>query len=139
MIESVSHRLVYVSSAVELLTEDLLEKILTSSWKNNLNSGITGVLIYNEGNLLQVLEGSKKGLHNLYGKISQDKRHYGCIILQDTPSNTRSFEDWPMGFKSVNNIEFLQLQKYWDMRNRNLPLINKEAGNPVRDILNIFV
>ncbi|MFD2163422.1 BLUF domain-containing protein [Paradesertivirga mongoliensis] len=133
------HRIVYVSTSVDLLAEEQLEEILSVSRKNNSEKDITGILVYNDGNILQVLEGSKKDLHTLYGQISQDHRHYGCIILQDTPSETRSFADWSMGFKSVSHIEFIQLEGYWDLRSKNMPLINDDSEGTIRNILNIFV
>jgi hypothetical protein len=133
------HRIVYVSTAASNFTEDQLQEILQISRKNNSAKGITGVLIYNDGNILQVLEGDKNALHSLYGTISQDRRHYGCIILQDTPSETRSFADWSMGYKAVSHIEFLQLEGFWDLRSKNLPLINEESESSVRTILDLFV
>lgn len=133
------HRIVYVSTAISLLSEEQLQNILSASRRNNLEKNITGILVYNDGNILQVLEGNKRDLHALYGHISQDHRHYGCIILQDTPSETRSFGDWSMGFKSVSHIEFIQLEGYWDLRSKNMPLINDESEDTVRNILNMFV
>ncbi|HEY0057467.1 MAG TPA: BLUF domain-containing protein [Pedobacter sp.] len=133
------HRLVYVSTSIEQYTEAELNEILTISRINNSRNGITGILIYNDGNILQVLEGEKRKIHQLYGKITQDRRHYGCIILQDTPSFTRSFEDWSMGYRSVSQIEFLQLEGYWDLRSKNLPLIKNDHEHSVRTILDIFV
>lgn len=133
------HRIVYVSTSVDLLAEEQLEEILSVSRRNNLEKDITGILVYNDGNILQVLEGNKRDLHILYGQISQDHRHYGCIILQDTPSETRSFAEWSMGFKSVSHIEFIQLEGYWDLRSKNLPLINDDSEGTIRNILNIFV
>ena len=120
-------------------TDEELKEILTVSRENNAAKNITGILIYNDGNILQVLEGAKKDLHQLYGTISQDSRHHGCILLQDTPSQTRSFGEWSMGFKTVSHIEFLQLGGYWDLKRRHLPLINSESESTVRTILDVFV
>ncbi|MBC8054278.1 MAG: BLUF domain-containing protein [Sphingobacteriaceae bacterium] len=133
------HRIVYVSTSIDLLSEQELQKILSVSRKNNAQKNITGILVYNDGNILQVLEGDKKDIHALFGVISQDHRHYGCIILQDTHSETRSFAEWSMGFRSVSHIEFIQLEGYWDLRSKNMPLINNESEGTVRNILNMFV
>ena len=133
------HRIVYVSTSIHLLSEEELQEIMLVSRRNNALNDITGILIYNDGNILQVLEGGKKELHRLYGTISQDRRHHGCIILQDTPSETRSFADWSMGFKTVSHIEFIQLEGYWDSSSKNLPLINDASEDTVRTILNMFV
>lgn len=139
MIDCKSHRLVYVSTAIEKFTEAQLQEILLRSRENNTKLNVTGVLLYNDGNILQVLEGEKATIRGLYGKITQDHRHYGCIILQDTPSETRSFENWSMGFKTVTSIEYLQLEGYWDMRRKNFPLINSDGESEILEILESFV
>ena len=133
------HRIVYVSSSYNELSDKELEEILTTSRENNSKKNITGILIYNEGNILQVLEGAKKDLRTLFGVISQDTRHHSCIILQDTPSCTRSFADWSMGFKPVSQIEFLQLSGHFDFKTKNLPLINEKMDFNVRTILETFI
>ena len=133
------HRIVYVSTSTDLLSKEDLHEILSVSRRNNSLNGITGILIYNDGNILQVLEGCKKEIHTLFGTISQDRRHHGCIILQDTPSKTRSFSDWYMGFKCVSHIEFIQLEGCWDLSSRNLPLINNTSEETVRAILNMSI
>lgn len=133
------HRIVYVSTSIEQLTDQNLQSILLKSRAHNPPRGITGILVYNDGNILQVLEGEKREVHRLFGIISQDHRHFGCIILQDTPSRTRSFAEWSMGFKRVSHIEFIQLEGYWDLRSKHIPLINEDSEDTVRTILNMFV
>lgn len=133
------HRIVYVSSSHDELTDTELQEILITSRAYNSKRNITGILIYNEGNILQILEGTKKDLRTLFGIISQDSKHHSCIILQDTPSITRCFSDLHMGFKSVSHIEFLQLSGYFDFRTKNLPLINDNMDSNVRTILESFI
>jgi hypothetical protein len=133
------HRIVYVSTSLKELSVKELEDILSTSRRNNSLKNITGVLIYCDGNILQVLEGNKKDVHQLYGQISQDKRHFGCIILQDTPSESRSFAEWSMAFKQVTNIEFLQLEGYWDLRTKHLPLINDNTEYIMRNLPDVYV
>ena len=49
--------LIYVSSGVRVLTDAEIFEILTQSRRNNERCGITGLLLYRDGNLMQVLEG----------------------------------------------------------------------------------
>jgi hypothetical protein len=133
------HRIVYISTSKQRLSEADLEDIRSISQKNNSEKNITGILVYGDGNFLQVLEGRKSDIHQLYGNITQDPRHHGCIILQDTVSDYRSFPDWTMGFKEVSNIEFLQLASSWDQKNKHLPLISEETEHFVLEILDVFV
>jgi len=51
--------LVYVSSATELFSDTQLENLLLRSRQNNSTLGITGMLLYKDGNFMQCLEGPK--------------------------------------------------------------------------------
>jgi hypothetical protein len=114
------HRIVYISTSKQRLSEADLEDIRSISQKNNSEKNITGILVYGDGNFLQVLEGRKSDIHQLYGNITQDP-------------------DWTMGFKEVSNIEFLQLASSWDQKNKHLPLISEETEHFVLEILDVFV
>jgi hypothetical protein len=67
--------IVYISAATYLMDENELKEILEVSRKNNQSSGITGLLLYHEGNFIQVLEGEKTAINALYDKITIDNRH----------------------------------------------------------------
>jgi hypothetical protein len=47
--------LLYVSSAVKLMDNDELLKLHKLSQKNNEKSEITGMLLYQEGNFMQII------------------------------------------------------------------------------------
>ncbi len=51
--------LVYVSSATKLFSEAELVELLRQARARNSHSGITGMLLYSNGNFIQVIEGEE--------------------------------------------------------------------------------
>ena len=63
--------LIYVSSAIKLMHDDELLLLLEKARENNSRLGITGMLLYKEGNFMQMLEGGKE---DCAGIIRCDKK-----------------------------------------------------------------
>ena len=101
--------IVYLSTATELLNERKLTGLLHQWQVNNRASNITGVLLYFDGNILQVLEGSQQAVDDLYKVISEDPRHAQVIRLCRNPIEQRSFADWAMGYKTFAGTDLDQL------------------------------
>ncbi|PRY15677.1 FAD-dependent sensor of blue light [Pontibacter ummariensis] len=118
------HQLVYVSSAVELVNEDVLKALLVKSRANNEAIHLTGMLLYHDGNFIQVLEGEKEQVLKLFHKIEKDARHRGIIKLISVSIQSRDFPDWSMGFKSLSAQDYKQVMGYFD------PTVNKQLKVP---------
>lgn len=97
--------LVYVSSAVRLFSTAELHKIMGKFRRNNQLNGITGMLLYKDGNFIQALEGEEKNVRDLFAKISRDPRHRGVLTLAEGFREERQFSDWSMGFRDLNEAE----------------------------------
>ena len=95
-------QLAYVSSTKGLLTVDAIEKILVVSREKNRKLGITGMLLYKGGNVLQVLEGEREEVVALFEVIRKDERHGAIIKLYQTNIKERDFPEWTMGFHELN-------------------------------------
>ena len=108
-----SHTLCYVSSAKSSLSETDLEHLFRVNKRNNTKLGISGLLVYNNGNFLQILEGEEQKIHKLFAKISQDSRHNNIIKLIQAPIEERIFDDYESGFVMVeDNTKLNQLKNY---------------------------
>ena len=121
------YTLCYVSSAKNSLSNLDLEHLFRVNKRNNTNLNITGVLVYNYGNFLQILEGDKQEITMLFSKISQDPRHSNIIKLIDTTIEERIFDGYNSGFVIVENSKTLnQLEKYlkW-IREAELKTVDK--------------
>ncbi|WP_337661275.1 BLUF domain-containing protein [Erythrobacter sp. Alg231-14] len=85
----------YISTAPSL-TRDDVAAILDSSARNNPARGITGLLLYNGRNFLQLLEGEGAELDALMKRIGQDRRHTGVSLLNKTAVSERACPQWAM-------------------------------------------
>lgn len=92
-----NYKLLYRSISNGFLSKNQIDVILKASHKNNKLKNITGFLIYKEKYFLQLLEGPKKEVKELYKKIGQDIRHSNCEILIEFEGNKRIFPEWNMG------------------------------------------
>jgi len=97
--------LIYVSSATHEMNHEELAEILDTARKENAKSSITGMLLYKEGNFMQMLEGKKERVLKLYEKIKNDPRHKDVITVIEREEPIRSFPDWTMGFQDMQKIE----------------------------------
>lgn len=122
--------LTYVSSAVAPFTNDELRNLLVVCERNNRRDQISGMLLYKDGNFMQVLEGAEEVVRKTHTRIASDPRHVGLITLLQGPQKERQFPDWSMGFRDLGTSlpkpsgysEFL-----------NSPLTGQEfAANPSR-------
>lgn len=95
------YHLVYISSADLSLKQATLKRILEKSMKRNAELGITGVLLYNGLNFLQVLEGDEDAVKAQYARIVDDPNHHGIITILAEPITRRSFAEWSMRMKVV--------------------------------------
>jgi hypothetical protein len=106
------HHLVYQSSAITPFSEAELQTLLRQSRAWNEAHGLTGVLLYCEGEILQVLEGPTAEVLGIFARIERDYRHRGVTKLADGPIARRSFADWFMGFKVVSPAAYRHLSGY---------------------------
>jgi hypothetical protein len=118
------YRLIYVSSAVQLCSEKELEDLLTTSRKNNSAVGLTGMLLYKNGNFMQCIEGPKEAVCALETKIRSDPRHRGMIVLLREENAQPEFNEWAMGFKRLDSNSALEFPGYSDFL--DLPLTSEE-------------
>ena len=111
--------IVYVSTAESLWDATTLEAILETSRKLNTKKQITGMLIYCEGGIIQVLEGPEEALRNTFTRIEADKRHKNIIPLVDRVIPTRNFENWSMGAARCTMTEVAKALGAFDIFDQN--------------------
>lgn len=136
--------LVYLSSASLLYTEDDLRNILTVSRKNNAQADITGMLLYHDGSIIQVLEGEKRKVVNLYNRIQLDTRHSGVIKLIDGENANRHFQNWSMGFKSLSYEDWKNISGFIEIKEYNglvdhLEKRNKELFTLIKSFIHVNI
>jgi len=130
--------LVYVSSAANKLSEEDLLLILEKSRSNNAGLSVTGLLVYIDGNIIQILEGDKERVLGLYNRIATDPRHRGMIKLIDGPLKERNFEDWSMQFKSLSYDEAAKVAGYKNLSRNDLVTASTIGVHPALKVISTF-
>jgi hypothetical protein len=96
------HHLIYLSSASRPFSASELHELLARSQHNNESMGLTGLLLYKDGNFLQALEGEKEVVEKVFSKIELDRRHHGILVLFNEEIQERDFSAWTMGFHDLS-------------------------------------
>lgn len=105
-------QLIYQSSATVATTPAQLQHLLPT-WRNdNHAAGISGLLLYGEDGIMQVLEGPVQSVHHCYQRIARDARHYNVCMLADGQVSARAFRQWSMGFVHLDAPDFSRLAGY---------------------------
>ena len=94
-------RVIYLSSATRLLSNDELSFLLRNAKIKNRKNNITGLLLYIDGDFLQVIEGEKKDVLHLFELIKIDERNRSIITVFSDDVDKRQFPDWLMGFSQL--------------------------------------
>jgi DNA-binding XRE family transcriptional regulator len=93
------HRLIYhsrVNVAPGSILRETIDAITDSAGKRNAALGVTGALLAHDGRFLQVLEGDKDAVRQVYGAILLDPRHTDVQLLDSRAIVTRQFSDWSL-------------------------------------------
>lgn len=106
----------YISTAPTLSREEV-EAILATSARNNPARRITGLLLFNGRNFLQLLEGEDAEVASLMERITADPRHAGVSVLDKRSIAARACPDWAM--KRVLIAESIAARR--EMLERDLP------------------
>ncbi|WP_338877007.1 BLUF domain-containing protein [Spirosoma sp. SC4-14] len=127
--------IVYISSTP--LSEDELIRLTQRSQTNNRALGITGVLLYFNGSVIEVLEGEQEKVNSLYEVIKRDPRHHQLIKLYDHSIPSRSFSDWFVGYKTISATEMDQFKSLIPLMEKSAPQ-SQNRGSVIMGLVKIF-
>lgn len=116
--------IVYFSKSVRPFDENDLSAILQKSHQNNARTGITGVLLYVRGSIIQVLEGEKAALEALYKRIEQDRRHVEVAQVLNRPITRRLFANWSMGYETITTRQFDEIKSIVDLSDESSLIVD---------------
>lgn len=94
----------YISRSQGLVFDDDVLAIVRVSREHNRRAGITGHLLYDGTRFLQLIEGPDAVVDRLYARIEADPRHKDVRTLAESAVTQRSFPDWNMAYRRVNDI-----------------------------------
>lgn len=132
-------QIIYASSATEAFSKEALSELLKKSRKKNHEAGISGILLYKDGNFLQVLEGEQSALDALIGTISRDPRHSGLLVYSKKPIEQREFPNWSMAFRDIQDPELASLPGYSELLNTSFLDTDLQTNSPrVKHLISVF-
>jgi len=105
-------RLLYASRATTPADHSVHDSILEQSRARNPKLGITGILCFSENLFIQVLEGGRDEVCDLYNSIVRDGRNQHVRILSFEEIRERRFGGWTMGQVNVAKVNPTLLLKY---------------------------
>lgn len=97
--------LTYTSAATDLFTVDELVELIEQIRPKNESLGVTGLLLYSGGNVIQTLEGAEADVMTVFDAICADARHDRIEVLDRRTVAARAFATWSMGFRNVSARE----------------------------------
>jgi len=105
-------RLLYASRSAAPATPEVIEAILAQSRGRNPGLGITGILCQSGDIFMQVLEGGRSAVNQLYNQIVRDDRHRDVVVLHYEETGERKFSGWTMGVVNLARVNPSTLLKY---------------------------
>lgn len=124
------HQLIYRSKAKINLNQLEIEDIWSTAEETNKSHNISGCLIFFKGRFLQIIEGNRKHIEQLYSNIKADNRHTEITTLGRFNSTERLFKNWSMAYLKANEYEQLssseqflndQLEEFTPPKDENNP------------------
>jgi hypothetical protein len=103
---------VYASRPSAPIATPVIDSILEKSRINNPRQGITGILCYTNDVFIQVLEGGRDEVCELFNAIVRDDRHCNVRILIYEEIPERHFSHWTMGHVDIGKVNPGLLLKY---------------------------
>ncbi len=93
---------VYSSAARNPFTPEDLKHLLQKARLRNSVYNVTGMLLYDAGSFLQVLEGPEASVDLIFASIKRDPRHLNAKTLSRQSIERPEFSDWAMGFADTS-------------------------------------
>lgn len=110
----------YTSSATRLLSVTQLVELIEQIRPKNERLGVTGLLLYSGGTVVQTLEGEEPVVDDLLSVITGDPRHDGLRVLERRAIRERAYATWAMGFRNVAAREVAAMQDFGSFARESL-------------------
>jgi hypothetical protein len=125
----------YISRAADSLTDADIDELLKYSSHSNNQEEINGILLYNDRNFLQVLEGDEDEIKVLYQKIAADDRHDTVLEIFNGAVDYPIFLNYNSKFNLLESkMDMASFKEY--LRRYN---IDKYKDDQVAELLEPFL
>ncbi len=101
-------QIIYVSSLRDD-SESAVRALARHARINNISKSITGMLLCCDGNIVQIIEGERETVSQLFALIRADARHSNVFLILDSDVKCREFETWTTGLRFARRAAFKQV------------------------------
>lgn len=105
------YELVYRSVAKTNISANDIMEILETSRDFNSKNEVSGCLLFHNDEFIQILEGEKKVVLQLFEKIQKDSRHSNILLLSKADKEERIFENWSMAYHELNENDSINIEQ----------------------------
>ena len=98
-------RTLYISHSAGPQTSTMTGSILKTALSFNKVNQITGVLCQGTGFFIQMLEGERSIINQLYSRIIRDSRHKDVELVGFEEINQRKFKQWSMALIDLSDTD----------------------------------
>lgn len=110
-------RCLYASISTVFPMDNLVDSVVKSSREHNPRKGITGFLCVSGDIFIQVLEGGRDEVSDLFNEIVKDPRHTNIRLLAYEEIGQRKYGSWTMGQVDLTNVNPGLVLKYHEKAN----------------------
>ncbi len=98
-------RAFYISRSAGPQTSVVTGSILKTAMVFNRVNQITGVLCQGDGFFLQMIEGERSIINQLYGRIARDSRHKDVELVKFEEITQRKYSQWSMALIDLSDTD----------------------------------
>ena len=100
------YQLVYISKLPQPLSPKAFKYLIEKAQLKNMKNDITGIMLKQNEHILQVLEGNRHTIQELFELIENDPRHINIHSCLFEPIETRRFGKWSMAFLNLDSNKY---------------------------------
>ena len=94
----------YLSEALSDMSFLGFMRLLESARTFNQKNGITGILLYDNQQFGQIIEGERASVMKAWKRIQDDKRHHRVELLKIKDISEKSYPDWLLRFSGGESL-----------------------------------
>tara|TARA_B100001750_G_C15373693_1_gene528656 strand:+ start:408 stop:812 length:405 start_codon:yes stop_codon:yes gene_type:complete len=126
----------YVSTANKELSKSDISLLFKTVRQKNDILGVTGILMFSEGNFFQIMEGEHHTINDIFKNIKVDPRHYNVIKILQKPTGNQFFNHYHSGFTTIlNHEEKYKLQSFLN----NEKVVNPDSYKSISYLVQKFI
>ena len=105
-------RTLYISRSAGPQTSTMTGSILKTALRFNKVNQITGVLCQGTGFFIQMLEGERSIINQLYSRIIRDSRHKDVEMVSMQEISQRKFSHWSMALIDLSDSDPMVMMQH---------------------------